>query len=145
MPGCRVTSAGSAASTCRSIQRHLNHWFSESVDLHGSEVSSNAATYFGNGLKGRAREDTFDEHRPLVVPGHGVRRRRLRHANGAPAQRDERGPRDRYIGDCEAGIARWNRILEKNGVGERLFAPSRRFNLGYRHLCRLSFRFQGSP
>src|SRR5260221_7702095 len=44
------------------IQKHLNQWFSLSLDLHGSEVSSNAASYFGNGLKGRAKENRFDEH-----------------------------------------------------------------------------------
>src|SRR5919112_768124 len=44
------------------IQKHLNQWFSLSLDLHGGEVSSNAASYFANGLKGRAKEDTFDEH-----------------------------------------------------------------------------------
>ena len=44
------------------IQKHLNLWFSLSLDLHGGEVSSNAASYFANGLKGRAKEDTFDEH-----------------------------------------------------------------------------------
>ena len=44
------------------IQKHLNQWFSLSLDLHGSEVSSNAASYFANGLKGRAKEETFDEH-----------------------------------------------------------------------------------
>src|SRR4030081_3788095 len=44
------------------IQKHLNQWFSLSLDLHGGEVSSNAAAYFANGLKGRAKEDTFDDH-----------------------------------------------------------------------------------
>src|SRR5207244_10945133 len=44
------------------IQKHLNQWFSLSVDLHGSEVSSNAASYFANGLKGRAKEETFEDH-----------------------------------------------------------------------------------
>ena len=44
------------------IQRHLNFWFSRSLDLHGSEVSSNAASYFANGLKGRAREETYEDH-----------------------------------------------------------------------------------
>ena len=47
------------------IQKFLNYWFSLSLDLHGSEVSSNAATYFGNGLKGRAQEATFEEHTAL--------------------------------------------------------------------------------
>ena len=44
------------------IQKHLNQWFSLSLDLHGGEVSSNAASYFANGLKGRAKEETFDDH-----------------------------------------------------------------------------------
>src|SRR2546430_4902406 len=44
------------------IQKHLNLWFSLSLDLHGSEVSSNAASYFANGLKGRAKEEQFDDH-----------------------------------------------------------------------------------
>src|SRR2546430_17507480 len=44
------------------IQKHLNQWFSLSLDLHGSEVSSNAAAYFANGLKGRAKEEGFDDH-----------------------------------------------------------------------------------
>src|SRR5213592_1108502 len=44
------------------IQKHINLWFSLSLDLHGSEVSSNAASYFANGLKGRAKEDTFEDH-----------------------------------------------------------------------------------
>ena len=28
------------------IQKFVNFWFSQSLDLHGSEVSSNAANYF---------------------------------------------------------------------------------------------------
>ena len=44
------------------IQKHLNFWFSRSLDLHGSEVSSNAASYFANGLKGRAKEERSDDH-----------------------------------------------------------------------------------
>ena len=75
------------------IQKHLNQWFSLSLDLHGSEVSSNAASYFANGLKGRAKEDTFDEH--VVeerVLQHGVLRGRQAGDEGNPdAQRDERG------------------------------------------------------
>src|SRR5437764_951397 len=44
------------------LQKYLNKWFSLSLDLHGSEVSSNAASYFANGLKGRAKEDSFEDH-----------------------------------------------------------------------------------
>src|SRR4029077_9414997 len=47
------------------IQKHLNQWFSLSLDLHGNEVSTNAAAYFGNGLKGRAQEEKWDDHQAI--------------------------------------------------------------------------------
>jgi benzoyl-CoA 2,3-dioxygenase component B len=112
------------------IQRHLNFWFSASVDLHGSEISTNAATYFANGLKGRAREDTFEDHRALhqtyevsaLDDGEWVTRKvPMRNAMNEVL-------RDWYIGDCEAGITRWNKILERAGLSDRLYVPSRRFN-----------------
>jgi hypothetical protein len=47
-------------------------WFSSSLDLFGSEVSTNAATYFAAGLKGRAHEAATKDidaifHPPEVV------------------------------------------------------------------------------
>ena len=47
------------------VQKFVNFWFSQSLDLHGSEVSSNAANYFANGLKGRAEEDKFEDDHVL--------------------------------------------------------------------------------
>src|ERR1700760_950321 len=44
------------------IQRYLNFWFSSSLDLFGSETSSNAASYFANGLKGRPDEGRYEDH-----------------------------------------------------------------------------------
>jgi benzoyl-CoA 2,3-dioxygenase component B len=75
------------------IQKHLNQWFSLSLDLHGGEVSSNAASYFANGLKGRAKEDTYDGPcRQERVLQHGVLRAGAAGDQGrAAAQRDERG------------------------------------------------------
>lgn len=112
------------------VQRCLNFWFSESIDLHGSEISTNAATYFANGLKGRAFEEKHEEHRalhhtyqiPVLEDGEWVVKNvPLRNAMNEVL-------RDWYVGDCEAGIARWNRILERNGLSDRLYVPSRRFN-----------------
>jgi len=37
------------------MQRYLNLWYSLSLDLFGGEISSNAATFFATGLKGRAK------------------------------------------------------------------------------------------
>ena len=44
------------------IQKFINLWFSLSLDLHGNEISTNAASYFANGLKGRAQEEKWDDH-----------------------------------------------------------------------------------
>ena len=112
------------------IQKHLNQWFSLSLDLHGSEVSSNAASYFANGLKGRAKEETFDEHRvkdayyrmEFFESGQRVARDiPMRNAMNEVL-------RDWYVGDCAAGVARWNRILDRYGISDRLRLPDRKFN-----------------
>src|SRR5438477_462129 len=43
------------------MQKFINLWFSLSLDLHGNEIATNAASYFGNGLKGRAQEEEWAE------------------------------------------------------------------------------------
>ena len=105
------------------IQKHLNQWFSLSLDLHGSEVSSNAASYFANGLKGRAKEDTFDEH--------VVQERRTTtwssSRTGKPVTKEvlmrnamNEVLRDWYVGDCAAGVD----PLEPDPRGARHVGPA---------------------
>ena len=62
------------------IQKFINLWFSLSLDLHGNEISTNAASYFANGLKGRAQEEKWDDH---LVDREVLRARRAR---GRPAR-----------------------------------------------------------
>jgi len=107
------------------LQKYLNFWCSSSLDLFGSEVSSNSAANFANGLKGRPDETTYDDHVlrektfQLITP-----------------QGDETVPmlnalneimRESYLKDCEIGLKRWNRSIERAGHGLRLTLPSRRF------------------
>jgi benzoyl-CoA 2,3-dioxygenase component B len=112
------------------IQKHLNQWFSLSLDLHGGEVSSNAASYFANGLKGRAKEDSFEDHlarnasytMEFFEGGRSV-------ARDVPMRTAMNEVlRDWYVGDCAAGVERWNRVLEHYGVPDRLLLPDRKFN-----------------
>jgi hypothetical protein len=115
------------------IQKFVNFWFSQSLDLHGSEVSSNAAAYFSNGLKGRAEEDKFDDDHVLAAnlymldmiddSGRIIRQEvPMRNALNEVL-------RDWYVGDCQAGVDRWNkRILEPAGMSDRIALPSRKFN-----------------
>ncbi|HET9369071.1 MAG TPA: benzoyl-CoA 2,3-epoxidase subunit BoxB [Vicinamibacterales bacterium] len=129
------------------IQKHINLWFSLSLDLHGSEVSTNAATYFANGLKGRAEEEKWDEHRVQDTPyelelmrdGEVVRTEvPMRNAMNEVL-------RDWYVGDCEAGVARWNKIFERFGMSDRLRLPDRKFNRNIGQFAGFHFDPDGRP
>jgi benzoyl-CoA 2,3-dioxygenase component B len=113
------------------IQRYLNFHFSVTLDLFGSDVSSNAATYYTAGLKGRFLETKVDDDHVLtedtypvgeVVDGQ-VRSRAV------PALRalNER-LRDDYIREIESGLERWNRVIAKAGVEARLTLPHKGFH-----------------
>ncbi|HRC57589.1 MAG TPA: benzoyl-CoA 2,3-epoxidase subunit BoxB, partial [Kofleriaceae bacterium] len=112
------------------IQRYLNLWFSSCLDLFGGEVSSNAATYFANGLKGRPHEARFPNH----VEHNEVRTLELaqddhlvtREVAARLAVNED--TRDAYIQDCDRAVGRWNRTLRNAGVSYELRLPNRRFN-----------------
>src|SRR5258707_6977495 len=44
------------------LQKYLNFWCSSSLDLFGSEISSNSAANFASGMKGRPDETTYEDH-----------------------------------------------------------------------------------
>ncbi len=115
------------------VQRYLNLWFALSLDLFGGEISSNAASYFAAGLKGRANEDKFAEHSALdqayrmLVPKDGKVAEEdvpLRNAMNEVL-------RDGYVDDCQRGVDRWNKRIAEAGLSYRLRLPSKRF---YRHI-----------
>ena len=56
------TCARSAASTSRRSRSSSTSGSACRLDLHGNEISTNAASYFANGLKGRAQEEKWDDH-----------------------------------------------------------------------------------
>ena len=112
------------------IQRYLNLWYSLSLDLFGSEISSNSADSFANGLKGRYHESNYDDHICLndyyeiemisdgkilteSVPLRNAMNEVLRKA---------------YIDDCQRGLNRWNAKIEEAGFPFRFKLPSPRFN-----------------
>ncbi|MGN6182468.1 MAG: benzoyl-CoA 2,3-epoxidase subunit BoxB [Thermoanaerobaculia bacterium] len=113
----------------QTIQKYMNFWFSSALDLFGSEISSNAASYFANGLKGRPDEGLYDEHEAngeytLTVPdgNGGVKTEWISMRNAM-----NEVMRAAYIRDCENGVKRWNKIIEKAGFDFRLALPSARF------------------
>jgi benzoyl-CoA 2,3-epoxidase subunit B len=53
--------------------------------------------------------------------------------------------RDWYVGDCAAGVVRWNRILEQHGLSERLRLPDRKFHRGIGMYAGFHFDPNGVP
>ena len=119
------------------MQRYMNLWYSLSLDLFGGEVSSNAASFFATGVKGRAKEDEYEEHRALdgsyamdmVKDGKVVREDvPLRNAMNEVL-------RDAYVVDCQRGVDRWNRAIEGKGIPFKLTAcRAGAFTVTSRHL-----------
>ena len=101
-----------------------------SLDLHGGEVSTNAANYFANGLKGRAQEDRYEDHTvsDTYYQLETVEDGRVLAKEVAMRTAMNEVLRDWYVKDCQGGITRWNRILEHHGISDRLRLPDRKFN-----------------
>jgi benzoyl-CoA 2,3-dioxygenase component B len=116
------------------IQKKLNLHYSLSLDLFGSEVSTNAANCFNASLKGRFREAALDDDHRLENVNYPV----LKLVNGEPTLVNEPALtalnmrlRDDYTRDCAKGIERFNKIVERIGIGYRLALPSVTF---HRHI-----------
>jgi benzoyl-CoA 2,3-dioxygenase component B len=113
------------------IQKYVNFHYSVSLDLFGSEQSTNAANYFTAGLKGRWQEERRkDDH---VLTEDAARIDLVR--DGALVQDEvpallalNSDLRNEYVADCRGGMKRWNRILEQNGIDFRLALPHIGFN-----------------
>jgi benzoyl-CoA 2,3-epoxidase subunit B len=115
------------------IQKYLNLWYTLSLDLFGGEISTNAADFFGAGLKGRHKEEEYADHLALegkydmkVVKDGRVATEEvpLRNAMNEIL-------RDAYVEDDERCVKKWNRVLEKDGLDFRLRLPDRKF---HRHI-----------
>ncbi|HTQ53007.1 MAG TPA: benzoyl-CoA 2,3-epoxidase subunit BoxB [Bryobacteraceae bacterium] len=109
------------------IQKYINLWFSLSLDLFGGEVSSNAASFFSAGMKGRPMERKYPDHLALeeayAVAGEQIP---MRNAMNEVV-------RDAYVEDCQKCLDRWNRVIEEHEIQFRLHLPDRRF---HRHIGR---------
>lgn len=112
------------------IQKYVNYWFSYSIDLFGSEISSNAATFFAAGIKGRYREEAlYSDHVALegtvAMPLYDNGVERIEHVPLRSAMNETL--RKAYIDDCTKVVERWNRALEQAGTDFRITLPDPRF------------------
>lgn len=113
------------------LQRYLNFHYSVTSDLYGSEISSNAASFYTNGLKGRYNETRIDDDHRLEGAEYPVmevlgERIVTKHVAGLTALNERL--RDDWVADVQLGIDRWNRIPEKYGVPFRFKLPHKGFN-----------------
>src|SRR3984957_10560787 len=113
------------------IQRYLNFHYSVTIDLFGADHSSNAATFYSSGLKGRYEETKRDDDHQL----NGQHYKLLDVEDGKLVEREvpmlnamNEVLRDDYIKDSVAGVGRWNKVLEKAGIDFRMTVPHKAFN-----------------
>jgi benzoyl-CoA 2,3-epoxidase subunit B len=110
------------------IQRSINFWYSISLDLFGSEVSTNGATYFGTGLEGRPKEERYVDH--CLLEGSARVEQfedgRIVEREVAPRLAVNLAVRSAYQEDCQGALERWNKIVADLGVEFSL--PSPRFH-----------------
>jgi benzoyl-CoA 2,3-dioxygenase component B len=113
------------------IQRYLNFHFSVTIDLFGADESSNAATFYTTGLKGRFEEGKrMDDHllkggtyKVLAVQGGQLVDKEVPMLNAL-----NEVLRDDYIKDSIGGVERWNKVIEKAGIPFKLKAPHKAFH-----------------
>jgi benzoyl-CoA 2,3-dioxygenase component B len=108
------------------LQKLINFHYSITLDLYGSETSSNAATYYTTGLKGRYGEAKLTDDHVLTSDDYPVQevvhdQVVTKHVPAVTALNARL--RDDYIREIQAGLDRWNRIPERFGIPFRFTLP----------------------
>lgn len=113
------------------IQKYINFHYSVTLDLYGSDVSSNAANYYTSGLKGRFEETKIDDDHLLIDAQYPVSEvigdKIVAKSVPALTALNER-LRDDYIKEIEAGLGRWQRVIDRVGIPYRLTLPHKAFH-----------------
>jgi benzoyl-CoA 2,3-dioxygenase component B len=120
------------------IQKKANLHFSLTLDLFGSEISTNAANAFHAGLKGRYREDRLKDDHQLESGTYPVLRLidgKIQNEDAPALSALNMRLRDDYVGDCNNGVGRWNKIIAEIGIPFELKLPHVAF---HRHIGEFS-------
>ena len=119
------------------LQRYINFHHSVTIDLFGANESSNAATFYSSGLKGRYEVGKqLDDHtlRGQTYKVFEVKNGQLQEREVPMLNALNEVLRDDYIKDSVAGVGRWNKVLTKSGIPVQLTVPHKAFhrNIGSR-------------
>jgi benzoyl-CoA 2,3-dioxygenase component B len=108
------------------LQKKLNLHYSLSLDLFGSEISTNAANAFNAGIKGRFQEIKIEDDHKLQDAIYPV----VQFEDGKIMMKDlpalsaiNMRLRDDYIRDAQGGLNRWNAMIAKLGVPFQMKLP----------------------
>ena len=113
------------------LQKKANFHMSVTRDLFGAEISSNGATAFSAGLKGRFEETKIADDHVLEHDTYAVMRIRDSAfvTDDVPALTAINSRLlDDYIRDCQGGIDRWNKTIRDHGINFQITQPHKAFN-----------------
>lgn len=130
------------------LQKYMNFWYASSLDLFGSEVSSNAANYFAAGLKGRAYEEKlYGEHRALsqTYSLDVIEDNRVVTKNISLRSAMNEVLRDAYTHDNQKAVDKWNKELASFGIDFSFTLPHKRFNRTVGEYAANRFDLGGNP
>ncbi len=113
------------------LQRKVNFHVAVTLDLFGSETSTNAGAAFSAGIKGRYREDRLEDDHQLLSDTYPV----VKVIDGKMQTIDEPAINainarllDDYIRDAQAGVTRWNKAFADTPFEFKITLPHRAFN-----------------
>ncbi|CAN5640874.1 benzoyl-CoA 2,3-epoxidase subunit BoxB [soil metagenome] len=114
------------------VQKYINLHYSVSLDLFGSELSTNAATYYNSAMKGRFRETRRDDDHILIEDSYAVTEPtddgRIITIDAPALNAMNACLQDDYITDCAKGMQKWNRQIADAGIDFELTLPHRGFH-----------------
>src|SRR3974390_730666 len=120
------------------VQKKANMHFSLTLDLFGSELSTNAANAFHAGLKGRYREDRLKDDHQLESGTYPVLRlidSKIQNEDAPALSALNMRLRDDYVDDCNIGVGRWNKVIADSDNRFQIKLPHVAF---HRHIGELA-------
>ena len=111
--------------------KKMNFHFSVTLDLFGSEISTNAANAYNASIKGRFHEPKINDDHHLHNDTYPI----LRNVNGKFELVNESAISavngrlcDDYINDCEQVLTTWNKMIASFGIDFKLVLPHKAFH-----------------
>lgn len=112
------------------LQKKVNFHASVTYDLFGAEMSTNAASAYTAGVKGRYNEVKLDDDHDLNNSSYGVDQV----VDGKIIAVDEPALNavngrllDDYVKDAQGGVGRWNKMIQKTGIDFEIVLPHKAF------------------